>query len=36
VYSFGAGEGFLLDRLGVKWKQGYFQHLFTLDPYFKR
>jgi hypothetical protein len=34
VYSFGAGEGFLLDRLNPAWKDGYFQHLFTLDPYF--
>jgi hypothetical protein len=36
VYSFGAGEGFLLDRLNPAWKDGYFQHLFTLDPYFTR
>ena len=36
VYSFGAGEGFLLDRLDSKWKDGFFQHPFTLDPYFKR
>jgi hypothetical protein len=34
VYSFGAGEGFLLDRLNPAWKDGYFQHAFTLDPYF--
>jgi len=34
VYSFGACEGFLLDRLHSDWKNGYFQHLFTLDPYF--
>jgi hypothetical protein len=34
VYSFGASEGFLLDRLNPKWRDGYFQHLFTLDPYF--
>jgi hypothetical protein len=34
VYSFGAGEGFLLDRLDTKWRDGYFQHLFTLDPHF--
>jgi hypothetical protein len=35
VYSFGASEGLLLDRLCPKWKQGYFQNLFTLDPYFE-
>lgn len=35
VYSFGAGEGFLLYRLDPKWREGYFQHLFTLDPYFE-
>jgi len=34
VYSFGASEGLLLDRLNPKWKDGYFQNLFTLDPYF--
>ncbi len=27
---------FFLDRLNTKWKDGYFQHLFTLDPYFIR
>jgi hypothetical protein len=35
VYSFGASEGLLLDRLLPKWKQSYFQQLFTLDPYFE-
>jgi hypothetical protein len=35
VYSFGASEGLLLDRLHPKWKQSYFQQLFTLDPYFE-
>jgi hypothetical protein len=34
VYPFGACEGLLLDRLNPKWRDGYFQHLFTLDPYF--
>lgn len=34
VYSFGAAEGFLLDRVNPKWRDGYFQHL-TLDPYFE-
>ena len=35
VYPFGACEGFLLDRLNPKWKDGYFTNLFTLDPYFE-
>ena len=35
VYSFGASEGLLLDRLNPQWKEGYFQNLFTLDPYFE-
>jgi hypothetical protein len=35
VYSFGASEGLLLDRLHPGWKQSYFQQLFTLDPYFE-
>jgi hypothetical protein len=34
VYSFGACEGFLLDRLDPEWKTTYFKNLFTLDPYF--
>ncbi len=34
VYSWGAAEGFLLDRLDPKWKDSYFKNLFTLDPYF--
>jgi hypothetical protein len=36
VYSFGAGEGLLLDRFHPQWKSGYFQRLFTLDPYFEQ
>ena len=36
VYSFGASEGLLLDRLNPKWKDGYFQNLFMLDPYFEK
>jgi hypothetical protein len=35
VYSFGAGEGLLLDRFSPKWRDGYFRQLFTLDPYFE-
>jgi hypothetical protein len=34
IYSFGACEGFLLDRVNPKWKDGYFKNPFTLDPYF--
>jgi hypothetical protein len=33
-YAFGATEGLLLDRSNAGWKQEYFAHLFTLDPYF--
>ena len=36
VYSFGACEGLLLDRLDPQWKDGYFRHLFSLDPYFEK
>jgi hypothetical protein len=35
VYSLGASEGLLLDRLHPEWKQRYFSRLFTLDPYFE-
>jgi len=35
VYSFGACEGFLLDRANPKWREGYFKNLFTLAPYFE-
>lgn len=34
VYSFGACEGFLLDRVNPHWRDGYFKNVFTLDPYF--
>ncbi len=34
VYSFGATEGLLLDRMNPDWKNKYFHHLFTLDPLF--
>jgi hypothetical protein len=36
VYSFGASEGLLLDRLNPSWKDGYLRNLFTLDPYFEK
>ncbi len=35
VYSFGAAEGFLLDRLKPDWKKHYFEHLFTLSDFFE-
>jgi hypothetical protein len=34
VYSFGATEGMLLDRLNPRWKSEYFQHMLTTDPLF--
>jgi hypothetical protein len=35
-YSFGAAEGFLLDRLHPNWKKQYFGHPFTLDEFFEK
>ena len=35
-YSFGAAEGFLLDRLSPDWKKQYFEHSFTLDEFFEK
>jgi len=35
VYSFGAAEGFLLDRILPKWKDEYFRHMLSLDFYFE-
>ena len=34
VYSFGAVEGMLLDRLNPYWKSQYFQYMLTMDPLF--
>jgi len=34
VYSFGAAEGLLLDRVDPKWKDGYFEHLLSTDSFF--
>jgi hypothetical protein len=34
VYSFGAAEGLLLDRLHPGWQDAYFKHLLTTDPLF--
>lgn len=36
VYSFGACEGFLLDRLHPKWREDYFRHPFTLELQFDK
>lgn len=35
VYSWGAGEGLLLDRLKSGWRDEYFAHPFTLDEFFQ-
>jgi len=34
VYSFGAAEALLLDRINPDWKSQYFQHLLNTDPLF--
>lgn len=34
VYSFGATEGLLLDRLNPNWKNDYFKHMLSLDQFF--
>lgn len=34
-YSFGASEGFMLDRLNPKWHQNYFKNLLSMDSYFE-
>lgn len=36
VYSFGAAEGFLLDRINPGWKRDYFGHLLTTEPLFSK
>jgi len=35
VYSFGATEGLLLDRMNPGWKAEYFRHPFSLDTFFE-
>ncbi len=35
VYSFGAAEGFLLDRIHPNWKDDYFKHMLSLDSCFE-
>jgi hypothetical protein len=34
VYSLGAAEGFLLDRINPGWKNDYFRYLLTTEPLF--
>ena len=34
VYSFGADESFLLDRMNSRWREQYFQHMLSTDEYF--
>jgi hypothetical protein len=34
VYSFGAAEALLLDRINPTWKDEYFKHLLTTEPLF--
>jgi hypothetical protein len=34
VYSFGAAEGFLPDRINPEWKEQYFQEMVDTDSYF--
>ena len=36
VYSFGAAEGFLLDRFNPGWKEEYFRKMLSLDSYFEQ
>ena len=36
VYSFGAVEGLLLDRLHPDWKEQYFKHALSLETQFKQ
>jgi hypothetical protein len=36
AYSWGAAEGFLLDRLRPGWRGGYFKRPFSLDSYFEQ
>ncbi|HEV7747604.1 MAG TPA: hypothetical protein VGO56_21575 [Pyrinomonadaceae bacterium] len=33
-YALGAGEGLLLDRAGIRWRQRYFREKFYLDKFF--
>jgi len=35
VYSFGAAEGFLLDRVNPNWRDGYFRKMLSLESYFE-
>jgi hypothetical protein len=35
VYSFGAAEGFLLDRINPEWKNRHFKHMPSMDSFFE-
>jgi hypothetical protein len=35
IYSFGAVEGLLLDRMNPRWKEGYFKELLSTDSLFE-
>lgn len=35
VYSFGAAEGLLLDRMKPGWQKDYFKHMLSMDQYFQ-
>jgi hypothetical protein len=35
VYSFGASEGLLLDRINPRWKEEYFHHMLSMAVYFE-
>lgn len=35
VYSLGAAEGFLLDRIAPQWRDEYFKRMLSLDSYFE-
>jgi hypothetical protein len=36
IYSFGAAEGLLLDRIDPNWKDRYFKHLLSTDSFFEK
>jgi len=36
VYSFGAAEGLLLDKLNPGWKDEYFKHMLSMDSFFEK
>jgi hypothetical protein len=36
VYSFGAAEAMLLDRIHPNWKENYFKHPLSMEPFFNK